>query len=236
MNSRTTRSGSQGSATVSDMNELLTAFEQRIMLRFDEICTKISYIETRLEKVQSEQIRVSLEIGNMKDIIVQQQRTIERIESEKRELHLILTGIPENEVEVNAESLTTDAEKINFLCDEVVEDYDDSALIECVRLGRYDRNRSRPVKIKLNQLRIRNILLRSQKDFRQSENIKNSFGTIFVNPDRTPLARKEDKRLRDKLKELRSSAPSTDKIYIKSGQLFHNSMMVDKFNIGNQLF
>ena len=79
-------------------------------------------------------------------------------------------------------------------------------------------------------------MLQTESYFLKNSIITDTFGKICEPADSTNLVRQVEKRLRDYMREMRKSAKPTDKFYIKKGQLFHNSTMVDKIDIRNQLF
>ena len=218
------------------LQEALSHFETRLFTKLDKILEKVDAIETRIDDIQVEQIRVTTDIEKIKDIIVDQQRLIEKHEADRRLPNLIISGLNESPVTFNGHELTDDVAKIRFLCKEVSPSVRDEDISFCVRLGKRNADRPRIVKVGFNHIPMRNQLLFSQLTFRRNDNLTNTLGKIFVNPDSTVLVRLEEKRLREALSDLRKTAKPDDKIYIKKGELIMNSSVVDKVNIRNQLF
>ena len=69
-----------------------------------------------------------------------------------------------------------------------------------------------------------------------TQKIINVFGNkIYINDDRSYLCRKEDKRLRDVIHDLRTLHPNHD-VSLKNGKVWHDGLQVDEFDIKNQLF
>ena len=75
-----TRSGSQDSAMFTiDVKKLIEESEERIMAKLDGIVSSISSLESRLDKIQTQQVNLGLEVTHIKDVIVKQQEQIERL-------------------------------------------------------------------------------------------------------------------------------------------------------------
>ena len=70
-----------------------------------------------------------------------------------------------------------------------------------------------------------------------AKNLKNSatFKRVFIKDDKTPLASKEDTRLRQKKRQLAADNPGAD-IRMDKGALIMNGQKLDEFNLRNQLF
>ena len=175
----------------------------------------------------------------MKDVIVGQQGQIEKIEAEKRQLNVIVSGIPESNLKVEGEELTSDSEKMAYLCGKIKDSFDEDDLASCTRLGQQKSGQNRLLRVKFEDLSVRNEIFFNQKMLRETPKgnpVCKVFGMIYFNKDLTPLMRKEEKRLREEMKNMRSSCDSSSKIYIRSGKLYHNSNVVDKIDVARQLF
>ena len=59
------------------MQNLLQQFENRVMSNLKNIAPRISAIESRLDIIQAEQVRVSFDVDKLKHVVVQQQNDIE---------------------------------------------------------------------------------------------------------------------------------------------------------------
>jgi hypothetical protein len=222
--------------TFESIKSLILESEARVMSKLTNIEAKISSIEARLDKVQMEQLNVSSEVDKLKDIILMQQKQIERMEINAREKVLIFSGVPESPVQMEGGSvLTDDVEKISYLCREIC-DFDSSPIEKCFRIGKNQSQRNRLLRVKFDEVGIRNSVLRSQRALREDQSISEKFGKIYINPDRTDLSRKEDKRLREKMKEIKASSSNPSDVFIRAGKLYVKSEIVDQSDIANQLF
>lgn len=222
--------------SLDDIKILILQSEERIMSRLDDIASRVTNIEAQLTNVQTEQIRLGMDVSNVKDIIIKQQHQIESLEADKRLPNLIFSGIKETEMNNDGLTLRDDAMKIQFLCNEMLNNFEISCIDRCVRLGKPQEGHNRLLRVTFNDVKIRNQVLSYQKHLRDNDEVKELFGIVYVNPDHSFLMQKEQKRLRELAKEKRNSADPNDRIYIKSGKLYHNSNIIDQVNIANQLF
>ena len=221
--------------TLDAIKDLIQKSEEKILSRLDDITSRISALELQLGSVHGEQITHAHDIDKLKDIVVRQQLMIEGLEVTRRQNSLIISNVPEEDIQLNEGKVCTDNEKVHLLCSASDETFDSSTISQCSRLGRPDKNRKRPIKIVFTSLHVRNKILRSQKRMRQDASIHKAFGPVYFNPDRPHLARLEDKRLREKMKIMKSKSSTPDEIYIRSGKLYRKSEIVDQVDVGTQL-
>ena len=106
----------------------------------------------------------------------------------------------------------------------------------CYRLGKAKSGRSRLLKVRFDDVDTKFEIIRSQRVLRQDPEIRAAFGNVYINHDSTPLVRKEERRLRIKMRELTSGLCETDRLYIRGGSLYKNGTIVDTINVSNQLF
>lgn len=219
------------------VNRKFQEMETRLSSKLDTILNKITVIETRIDGIESEQIRANLEVDKIKEVVIEQQCMIEKHEAIQRSCNLVISGISESPIEYGEEILQDDQSKVreiyNLTSDELG---DDLQITNCSRIGPRSSTKPRLLKVVLANKTDRNTMLYSQKKMRSDVEFRKAFGKIFINPDSTFLVRKEEKRLREIMKTLKQSSQDDDTFYIKSGRLFHNSVMIDKVDIRKQLF
>ena len=235
---RMTRSGSETLFTLEDMERLIRESKNRIISRIDRIEERIASIEDSLTRNQTEQIRLDVQNDKLKDLIINQQMQIESIESRSRRNNLIFNGLSESDVHVNGMKLKNDIEKLNHLCKTINANFQDNVILSSTRLGKSNdkKNNPRPLKVVFNEFAAKNEVLYKERILRQTDSIQSAFGTLYANKDSSFLMRKEEKRLRDALKALRSTSLNPDNIYLSSGKLYNDSIEVDRIDIRNQLF
>ena len=224
--------------SIDDVKLLISQSEERIMAKLDNIVTSISNLETRLDKIQAQQANLGLEVKHINEVIVKQQEQIERLEFENRKSNLIYSGIPEAEIEIGDLILQNDIDKVQYLCDEFVDGGPDLNVISCMRLGKPrngGKGAARLLQVKFSSETIIKDVLSSQRKIRSDDECNKAFGHVYIKRDSSPLVRKEEKRLRDKMKQLRVSAGTNDRVYLRSGKLFYNAEVVDKVSVANQL-
>ena len=226
-----------GSLQLDDVKLLFAAFEERISKQLTNVINKISDIEKSMESIHANQIRLDNEINGMKAVIVNQQLYIEKIEAEKRRHNVVIHNVPEERLEFEEEQLDTDKEKIEFLST-IINDNDahDPMIENVTRLGRKKEGSKRPLLVCFCRKADRDAFLFEQKKLRLSERCKASFDFLYVNRDSTLLMRKEEKRLREKLKTMRRAKADNDRIFIKNDKLYLNDVVIDSIDISKQLF
>lgn len=228
----TTRDRS-GSIQLDDVKALLKQMEDNLTSQISSVYLKIEGLEKAIKVVQTNQIRLDNEISEMRQVVISQQKQIEKFEAERREKNIVIHGIPEEAVSVDDTELSTDDEKVAYLLNVVEES---ERFRSAIRLGKRGIGRKRPLLVKLYEKSQRNSLLFEQKKLRNDVCCKNSFGPIYVNRDSSFLMRKEEKRLREKIKSIRASKNESDRIYWKRDKLLLNGEIVDSIDISNQLF
>ena len=221
--------------TFDAIKDLIQRSEEKILSMLDDITGRISALELKLDSVHSEQITQAHDIVKLKETVVRQQVMIESLEVTRRQNSLIISNVPESDIQFNGGKVATDDEKVHLLCSASDESFDSSTISLCSRLGRPDKNRKRPIKVDFTSTHVRNKILRSQRRVRQDASILKAFGPVYLNPDRSHLARLEDKRLREKMKRMKSNSSTPDEIYIRSGKLYRKSDIVDQVDIGSHL-
>lgn len=118
----------------SKIDNAISQIQSTICLKLDKIFSKVEEIERKMENVQVEQLRLSVELDKVKEIIIDQQRIIERNESANRLPYLIISGVPESNVMIEGNSLTTDVAKVNYLFKTMCNA--DVDLQTCARIGK----------------------------------------------------------------------------------------------------
>ena len=223
------------------MSKLLSRFDTieakvtAVDARLVSIEAHVAALDSRLDSIQVDQIRVKTELERAKDLIVSQQKQLEAIERENRRCNVILSGIPESDVRYLDTNLSEDIDKVEVLCITLCRSFHPQSIASCYRLGKDKGRAPRLLKVRFECHQTKSEVLRSQCTLRQNEDFRAAFGTVYVNNDSTTLVRKEERRLRIKLKEMKS-VDDIDRLYIRGGMLYKNDTIVDTVNVANQLF
>ena len=176
-------------------------------------------------------------ISVLEKIVVRQQELIENLQKRDLECNLIISGVPES----SPHESTDDHGTVIKLFREIMtpEEMTNMELSETSRLGQRPSSQNpgltpRRIKAVLGNKLLRNAILKKAKNLKGNKN----FPRVYINPDEPVLTRRENSRLRRRLRELRESHKSTPNlhIYLKRGNIFINSDIVDTFSLSNQMF
>jgi hypothetical protein len=215
-----------------EMEERLKTF---IQSEIASLVVKVDNLERKLSGVQTECLRLDGEINTIKKIISDQQMTIESHEHKLRANNIIIHNIPEDVITQSGTHINKDTDKIMSLCQLSNIEISRDDLTSVSRLGRRLPDKNRPIKLILKHQDQKFKFLNARKNINNDPRVKSLFrGNIFINADSSPLMRKEEHRLRQKLKEVKLSNPSST-AYIRSGTLYRDGSVVDRIDIHNQL-
>ena len=236
-NGRQTRSNSRSNAvTLDDIRSLILESESRVRNDIDKVFKRIENIENTLAGIQTEQIRIDIEVENVKEVVTNQQLLLERFEAKNRANNIIITNLTEESVYYSDVHLKKDKEKVDYLCKTAHQKFESDMIKACDRLGKPKAGSNRPLRVTFYDTHDKYQVLNSRKKLNDKIKVTDIFGgKIYMNNDRSYLSRKEDKRLRDKLNNLRSLFPS-EELILRSGKIFQNNKIVDEYDIKNQLF
>ena len=127
------------------------------------------------------------------------------MENASRACNAIFSAVPEGNIHFEDKTLTDDESKVRALCVAAVgQSFDCDQIESCVRLGGSKKGHNRLLKVKFEDAASKYKVMRSQRNMRENNALVEAFGRIYVNPDSTFLMRKEEKRLREKLKDLKA--------------------------------
>lgn len=164
-------------------------------------------------------------IDCLSNTVVQQQTQLENIEKNNRADYVIIHGLPEDNtpIENHISNMISMANLDVSIIDRSFSPF---------RLGKSVRGKTRPLKVKLSNAKNSSLFMKSFAKLPKETKNK-----MYITPDQTPLAVKENSRLRNHLNELRDLAENKNKtVTIKRGELLIDSKVVDKFDIKNQIF
>ena len=194
---------------------------------------KIMQLQVESESSKTNLTKVESEVDILKKVILKQQEFLEMKQRQDLEGNVVVRGIPKGkliipgaaagtELKTTSEKTFAILEFIGCACEET-----DFELIELPSNDDYD---TLITKLKFsNREKLKLILANSMK-------LKNlPHNKIFIKKDEPYHTRKENGRLRKKRYDLSQLHP-LDEIKIEKGKLFHNRMVVDKFDLNNQIF
>lgn len=238
-NSKTLTRQNSSTFTLLDIQKLIADSEQRVIAqvnkKFDALSSKIDAIEASITSIKAVQTQQETDISNIKDVVLQQQIQIEAYEDRERRCNLIISNLPESNVDFNSSTIKDDSAKVETIFGEIipeVEGFEPDDVLEATRIGRPGKA-PRIVKVRLRDVHCRNKILRSCRNL-NSAPIQAAFGKVFINKDQSFLRRQEEKRLRLRCRELNSEYPGQARL--RNGKLYLGLAIRDSVDIRNQLF
>lgn len=205
----------------SALKELRDSLHTNIV---NELTQQIQQLRSIIDKqndtisLQSTQIEnFKQQLSSQHNAIIHQAKRIEAMEVKNRSLNLIIRGIPENPTVPLIDDIQN-----NFKSNEPFN------IVSCSRIGKLQQNNTRPIKITVSSFDDKIKL----SNFARS-NLRTK--SIYVNFDEPPLTSRENKRLRDKAKSLKTDNPTKD-YKLDKGRLLVDGMELDRFDLKNQIF
>ena len=232
---------SSTSFTLCDIEKLIADSEERIInhvnKKFTALTEKVGALEDAISAVKAVQMQQESDIERIKEIVVTQQHQIEMYEEKERRCNVIVSNLPESDISFASDTLDDDESKILALANAILPQDQQLAsdeILEVARIGEHRGGHPRILKVKLPDVRHRNNLLRCGRNLNLPM-INNSFGRIFINRDMSYLRRQEERRLREKLKELKHAYPDAN-VRLRNGKLLLGPGIKDRVDFRNLLF
>ena len=240
--SKTSASSPNKPITLADLQRALDDSFAKMNKTFNDI------LEKSLDKLRQE-IREDFQaqITNLESKIASQAEDIENLKSAFHCVDKVDSRL--DSLAVTSHELMRKAIETNIVVSGIPEDEtldDDSGLIgkvlqtlDCpfsevsnfARVGRASDHGPRLLKISFRNADLRIRAVKNAKLLRQ----KSCFNRVFANPDLTFAERREQKRLRDKAREIKSRDPSA-KVFVRRQDLTLNGDVIDRAKPHLQLF
>ena len=168
-------------------------------------------------------------INDQTKILSAHQKFMEDLDSEKRAKHLIVLSLKEEGNESDQDQFLGILDAIGVKREDVK--------IECMeRLGQIDENqgnRTRPLKVTLEQRSMRNIVLKNSKKLKdQPEGSR--YKKVFLKRDQHPDIRNEEKRLYEVFKAEKNKPENADKEIVfdrRARVVTVNNEEIDRFKL-----
>ena len=203
-----------------------------LIFRVSMLDERITVLEESLANNEELIASQETEVVQLKKGIVNQQSFLEQIQCNNLIKNVMITGIPNNNVIIGNAHYSDTKEKIDGILRriDVVLDYDD---YELRTFEISDERTTHAAKMIFKDIETKTRLMSQAKKLKDNEH----FSNVYVRNDETKLARKENYRLWQKARELRSDEANVNAVIkIEKGKLIHNDIIVDQYNISNQIF
>ena len=152
--------------------------------------------ELKISKIREEN-------ASLREALLQHQRYLESIESEKRAANIIVMGVCEGgDLTHNGETARDDKDK----CDMILKHIGCVApILSTTRIGKQpaDPNRNRPIKVQLVSADVRSTVLSNSKKLKEAPD---PLKKVYIKKDQHPVVRRELNRLYDVVKSERGKA------------------------------
>jgi len=138
----------------------------------------------------------------------------EYLDRERRKHNLIIYNLQEpKNVHTNTERSRSDIGTLARLFHSQLGIQEDVEITKCIRLGKVDQNKARPVLITIPDGSKRSLILRNASSLRKTEHHKHT----YISPDMTPKKREIGKKLRSEIKRHKSQGETN--ITIRHGKI-----------------
>ena len=206
---------------------------QRLSSMESDFLKKFQAMEDRMNILDNEKSKLEEENSVLRSAVINMQKSLNRIDSDVRNKNVIITGLPEVEIQdgENGNKFKTDKEKIKWLLDRMENDSfeDQIDTLNISRLGEEKEGYNRVVKIILPTVEARNEFLKNTSKMKDAPNPWNK---VFVKKDQHPVYIAENNRLRKKASDLRKTQGYEN----KEIKIFNGKVLVDNVPVDRNMF
>ena len=184
----------------------------------------------RIEDLEKDIIEKEKELMNLKKTLFNQQLFMENLQKKDLKNNMIITGIPNSDLEVDDAIYHSDEEKIAYILSEVCEHMNASSY-KIVSFPSAENRTTHVCKVIFNNFEDKMNIMKNSKRLKDNDVLK----SIFLQWDEPKLTRLENQRLRKVKKDTKQEFPN-DTVELRKGIIKRNNRQVDKFNLMNQIF
>ena len=211
-----------------ELTTIVEKVEKKLTTKYDK----------KIKDVEDENERLKKENSEIKAAISEQQKFLERIRSEKNAPNIFISGIP-NDLEIEGDNATDASVILNHILKFVKPDIQPNDLKILKNFEPREGNDRHSAKISCSSPNVKKKIFEGCRKFKDLP-LESPIKKVFLKNEDTPLQKKENDRLYQKMRELRAEEEDPDNptnIYkIRSGKLYKNDEVLDTFNLENQLF
>lgn len=202
-------SSSPSYITINDLRQALKDHGCQQVLEFRDII-KNELMEMK-EIIQAQNDK----INQLQKVVLEQSQKLFTLERRTIEKNLIIYGLDEDD---KVDDTLKDIFKATDTCSTNI-DYS-------MRVGKSvpDATRPRPLKVIMKSVSSKRNALNNAKKLRNFP----EFDNVYLNADETFIERKENQRLRNKVKDIKLTSP-TSAVFIRKGNVMKDNVIVDSF-------
>ena len=194
--------------------------------------------DKKIKDVEDENERLKKENSEIKAVISEQQKFLERIRSEKNAANIFISGIP-NGMDIGGNNVNDAGVIVNHILKFVNPEIQPNDYKILKNFEPREGNDRHSAKISCSSPNIKKKIFEGCRKFKDLPPVS-PLKKVFLKNEDTPLQKKENDRLFKKMRDLRAAEEDPDNptnMYrIRSGKLYKNEEVVDTFNLENQLF
>lgn len=190
-------------------DEAIEKVENKLRAEMDKLWAKNLELEEKCNLTTRNEGNNNIHITDNKiQPVISRNDILEEIEIDKRKYNLMFMGVEEGGNDINI---------VTNIVQTLVGEEGKGGIRSCMRVGKLHTGKNRPIKIAISTLELRSELLKNATKLKNT-----NFNKCYIVPDLTPRQQMEDKKLRDKLKEIREQEGKEAVIKIKKGKIIKN--------------
>ena len=221
-------------ADIIQINQISNGpIRQQLSSMENEFNKKFQQLQNRMEILDNEKSRLQDENNVLRQTVTNIQKSLNKIDSDVRNKNVIITGLPEEEVqEPDAGAmLKTDKEKVRWLLQKMENETFNDRIenMDISRIGTERAGYNRVVKITLPSMDDRNEFLKNTSKMKDAPE---PWKKVYIKKDQHPVYIAENNRLRKKVAELKKK-PGYDQKEIK---VYNGKLTVDNNEVDRNLF
>ena len=196
------------------------SIDQKLDMEINGLKTRINVLENEVKEQKEKN-------DTLTQIVVEMQKSLNKIDNNDRERNLMISGLPEEQIEVNDVLLQSDNEKVAKMFS-LLEIEGGPWNVE--RIGRQPTNgKTRISKVIFPDKETRD---KAAEQSIKLKDLQEPWKKVYLNRDKHPVYRYENNRLRMKMKDLRKKPEfqdnSRERVKINKGQLTVDGTVVDR--------
>ena len=210
------------SAQMNDLGSRMSALENLMTNR-------LSVAENRLKLHDEELARKDEQIAHLTNTMINMQRSLNSIDSQKRSCNLIISGLTEGQLTAENVTVESDLEKVNLILSAVGLAQPLTNDEGLSRIGKpNDNRRPRLLKVVCDSNEIREDVMKVSPKLKEKGDV---LSKIFINRDAHPVYQKENGRLRKRLSDIKRTENEKGNecdAKIVKGKLIWNQNVIDQ--------
>ena len=188
---------------------------------------EINGLNTRVNVLENEVKEQKEKNETLTQIVVEMQKSLNKIDNNSRMKNLIISGLPEGEIAVGGASLKEDKEKVEKMFN-LIEVEEGPWVVE--RLGKPTTNgKTRMTKVIFQDKETRD---KAAEKSTKLKELGEPWNKVYLNHDKHPVYRYENNRIRKKMNDYRKKPEFQDnpkeKVKIVKGELLVDGNVVDR--------